>query len=114
MSDCLFCRIAAGEISAEKVHEDEDMVAFRDINPQAPTHILLVPRKHVASLSAATSEDAALLGRILLAARDLASEEGIDADGYRVVNNCGPGAGQTVFHIHFHLLGGRDFRWPPG
>jgi len=114
MSDCLFCRIAAGELPADKVHEDDDVVAFRDLHPQAPTHILIIPRKHVASLSAADAEDAALLGRVLLTARDLASREGIDADGYRVVNNCGSGAGQTVFHIHFHLLGGRGFRWPPG
>jgi histidine triad (HIT) family protein len=113
MSDCLFCRIAAGEIPADAVYEDDDLIAFRDISPQAPVHVLVVPRRHLASLDDAAEEDAALLGRILLVTRRLARELGIES-GYRVVNNCGPSAGQSVFHIHFHLLGGRPMGWPPG
>ena len=114
MSDCLFCRILAGEIPADKVHEDDDLLAFRDINPQAPTHILVIPKKHIASLSEADDADAILLGKALNLARDLADREGLVEGGYRVVNNCGAEAGQSVFHIHFHLLGGRRFHWPPG
>ncbi len=113
MSDCLFCRIVAGKIPAQKVFEDDAVVAFHDINPQAPVHVLLVPRQHVASLDEAGSEHEALLGRILLTARKLAGELGVGG-GYRVVNNCGAAAGQSVFHVHFHLLGGRPLRWPPG
>ena len=113
MSDCLFCKIAAGEIPSDKVYEDDDLIAFRDISPQAPVHVLVVPRRHLASLDEAAAEDGELLGRILLAIRRLARELGIDT-GYRVVNNCGASAGQSVFHIHFHLLGGRPMGWPPG
>jgi histidine triad (HIT) family protein len=113
MSDCLFCKIAAGEIAAQKVHEDEDVVAFRDIRPQAPVHVLVVPRKHVASLDAAADADAGLLGRLLLAVRRVARDLGV-ADGYRVVTNNGGRAGQSVFHLHFHVLGGRTMDWPPG
>jgi histidine triad (HIT) family protein len=113
MSDCLFCKIAAGEIPAERVYEDDDLIAFQDISPQAPVHVLVVPRRHLASLEEAVEEDAALLGRILLAIRRLARELGVES-GYRVVNNCGASAGQSVFHIHFHLLGGRPMGWPPG
>jgi histidine triad (HIT) family protein len=113
MSDCLFCKIAAGEIPAKIVHEDDDLIAFHDISPQAPIHVLVVPRKHVASLDAADDGDQALLGRILLAIRGLARELKIES-GYRVVNNCGAPAGQSVFHIHFHVLGGRPMGWPPG
>lgn len=110
--DCLFCRIIRGEIPAKLVYESPDVVAFRDINPQAPTHILVIPREHVASLNEAT--DAAMLGRLSLAAAELAKKEGIADTGYRTVINTNRGAGQTVFHIHLHLLGGRDMRWPPG
>jgi histidine triad (HIT) family protein len=113
MSDCLFCKIASGDIPATIVHQDDELVAFRDISPQAPVHILLIPRKHVASINEAADEDRALLGRMLLTARDLATKEGV-SDGYRLVNNCGASAGQSVFHIHLHLLGGRPMGWPPG
>ena len=113
MSDCLFCKIAAGEIPAKLVHEDEDVIAFHDIGPQAPVHVLVVPRRHLASLDEAAAEDGELLGRILLTIRRLARELGVES-GYRVVNNCGASAGQSVFHIHFHLLGGRPMGWPPG
>jgi len=113
MSDCLFCKIAAGEISSKPIYEDDDLIAFHDISPQAPVHVLVVPRRHLASLDDAVDEDGALLGRILLAVRRLARELGVES-GYRVVNNCGAPAGQSVFHIHFHLLGGRAMGWPPG
>lgn len=113
MSDCLFCKIVAGEIPSNKVYEDDDVFAFHDISPQAPTHILVVPRRHIASLDAAGEDDEALLGRLALCCRRLAREQGIES-GYRVVNNCGAPAGQSVFHIHFHVLGGRLLGWPPG
>ena len=113
MSDCLFCKIAAGEIPANKIHEDDEIVAFHDINPQAPTHFLVIPRKHIESLNEADADDAALLGRLLLTCRRLAHAEGV-GPAYRVVNNCGADAGQSVFHVHFHVLGGRGMGWPPG
>jgi histidine triad (HIT) family protein len=115
-SVCLFCKIAAGEIPAKLVHQDEQMVAFRDINPVAPTHILLIPRRHIASLDAVHNgdEDQALLGALLMTAAQLAREEGLADDGYRVVTNIGPQAGQSVPHLHFHLIGGRAMSWPPG
>lgn len=111
--DCLFCKIVREEIPATVVHRDDHVVAFRDVNPQAPTHILIVPRAHIASMNEAGEDNASLLGRLLLTAKDLAVKEGIDA-GYRLVNNCGSPAGQSVFHIHVHLLGGRPMAWPPG
>ncbi len=114
MIDCLFCRIASKEARAEIVHEDPEVVAFRDIRPQAPVHLLIVPRRHIESLADAGEADAALLARILLVAKDLAIREGIDARGWRLVTNRGRGAGQSVFHLHFHLLGGRGMSWPPG
>jgi histidine triad (HIT) family protein len=110
--DCLFCRIVRGEIPAKLVAEDEHSVAFRDITPQAPVHILIIPREHVASLNQAT--DAAMLGRLSLMAADLARKEGIGESGYRTVMNTNAAAGQTVFHVHLHLLGGRSMHWPPG
>ena len=113
MSDCLFCKIAAGEIPAKMAYEDDDLIAFHDISPQAPVHLLVVPRRHIASLDEADDGDAALLGKILLTLRRLARELRVES-GYRVVNNCGAPAGQSVFHIHFHLLGGRPLGWPPG
>jgi len=113
MSDCLFCKIVAGDIPSEKLYEDDDVIAFRDVNPQAPLHALVIPRKHVASLDEAGADDGELLGKILLVARTLAAEHGA-AGAYRVVNNCGASAGQSVFHIHFHVLGGRRLGWPPG
>ena len=111
---CIFCKIAAGEIPAAKVFEDERAVVFRDINPQAPTHALVIPRAHVASLNEAGETDEALLGHLLLVAARVARDEGLDASGYRAVVNTGAEAGQTVFHIHVHLLGGRRLTWPPG
>jgi histidine triad (HIT) family protein len=113
-ANCLFCRIAAGEIPAKKVHEDADVIAFNDINPQAPTHVLVIPRKHIASLDAMSDADAATIGTTVLRATQIARDLRLEADGYRLVVNNGEGAGQTVFHIHFHLLGGRAFSWPPG
>jgi len=113
MSDCLFCKISSGEVPSEKIYEDEDLYAIRDINPQAPVHLLLIPQKHLTSLDDVSADDQALLGRILLTAQRLAREAGVQA-GYRVVNNCGSSAGQSVFHIHFHLLAGRRLSWPPG
>lgn len=112
--DCLFCRIARGEIPATIVRSDPDVVAFRDIHPQAPTHILIIPRRHIPSVSELSVEDLELVGRLFLVAKELAVVEGIAEDGYRMVVNAGPDAGQTVFHIHLHLLGGRPMAWPPG
>jgi histidine triad (HIT) family protein len=110
--DCLFCRIVRKEIPAKLVAEDEHCVAFRDINPQAPVHVLVIPREHVASLNQAT--DPTMLGRLSLMAADIARKEGVAESGYRTVVNTNAGAGQTVFHIHLHLLGGRSLHWPPG
>ena len=114
MEDCLFCKIVEKKIPAKLVHEDKDLVAFEDINPQAPVHILVIPRRHVATLNEAEEGDRALLGGLLLAARRLARERGVDVKGYRLVLNTMAGAGQSVFHVHVHLLGGRTFAWPPG
>jgi histidine triad (HIT) family protein len=113
MSDCIFCKISEGKIPAKLVYQDADLFAFEDIAPQAPSHLLICPRKHVVSLSDTSPADAAWMGRALLVAASLAKERGIGA-GYRLVVNNGAQAGQSVFHLHFHVLGGRDFRWPPG
>lgn len=113
-TDCLFCKIASGDIPATLIHEDERVVAFRDINPQAPVHFLVIPRAHVSSLDAARDDEGELLGSLFLAARDLARAEGIAEDGYRTVVNVGADGGQTVHHIHVHVLGGRSLGWPPG
>lgn len=112
--NCLFCKIASGRIAANIVHETEHVLAFRDINPQAPTHVLIIPRRHIATINDLDDGDAELVGRLLTAARDIARQEGTDAAGYRVTMNCNKAAGQTVFHLHLHLLGGRNFSWPPG
>ena len=109
---CLFCRITRREIPAGIVHETEDVIAFRDINPQAPVHVVIIPKTHVPSLDRAT--DAAMLGKMSLAAAEIARNKGIAEDGYRTVMNTNASAGQTVFHIHMHLLGGRKMDWPPG
>jgi histidine triad (HIT) family protein len=109
---CLFCRIARGEVPAKRVAETEDCVAFRDINPQAPVHVLVIPRQHVPSLNEAS--DAALVGKLALLAAEVARNEGIAQSGYRAVINTNADAGQTVFHVHLHLLGGRRMGWPPG
>ena len=110
---CIFCRIAAKEVPAGIVYEDGDVVAFRDLSPQAPTHVLVIPRRHVGSLDDMVEADAALLGAMMLAAKKVAAAAGLAA-GYRVVTNCGADAGQSVSHLHFHLLGGRPMAWPPG
>ena len=112
-TSCVFCRIATREIPATIVFEDDDLVAFRDLSPQAPTHVLVIPKRHMASLDEAEGQDAELLGRMLLVARAVAAQEGLKK-GYRVVTNCGAGAGQSVFHLHVHVLGGRPMSWPPG
>jgi len=112
-ADCLFCRIGAGEIPATKVHEDKVVIAIRDINPQAPTHVLLMPRQHVASAADLSEADAPLLGRLFTVAAELARAEGLEA-GWRLVANVGADGGQTVDHLHLHLLGGRQMHWPPG
>ena len=112
--DCLFCKIVAGTIPATKLHEDELVVAFRDIAPRAPTHILIVPRDHIASAADLTDADGPMLGRLFATAADLARREGIADAGYRLVSNVGRWGGQTVDHLHVHLLGGRSFDWPPG
>ena len=114
MSDCLFCKIRDGEIPGEKVYENDDVMAFRDVSPQAPTHILIIPNKHIPTINDLEDEDADVLGKMMLAAQDIAVYEGIAEDGYRLVLNCNEGAGQTVFHIHMHLLGCRALTWPPG
>lgn len=111
--DCLFCKIGAKKIPSKMVYEDADLFAFEDISPQAPTHILICPRRHFESLTDANAQDQAVLGKLQLVAAQLARERNL-LQGYRTVLNSGAGAGQSVFHLHLHLLGGREFRWPPG
>ena len=113
-STCVFCKIAAREIPAEILRESDRVVAFRDLDPKAPTHILLIPKDHIASLEDLTDDHGAMLADIVQAAAHLARTEGIDQTGWRLVSNVGPDAGQSVFHLHFHLLGGRKMLWPPG
>lgn len=113
MSSCIFCRIAARQVPSTIVYEDEMVLAFKDINPQAPVHILVIPKEHIPSLDDVEDRHANALARILLVIKDLARGNDL-GEGYRVVNNCGPRAGQTVHHLHFHLIGGRDMNWPPG
>lgn len=112
--DCMFCRIVDGEIPAEIIYQSESAIAFRDINPQAPTHVLIIPRRHISTMNDLNSEDKELVGSLFLAAKEIAQQEGLADDGYRVVMNCGEEAGQSVFHIHLHLLAGRVLNWPPG
>lgn len=112
MAECLFCGIVAGKIPSTKVHETDDLVAFKDLHPQAPTHVLLIPKKHVAGLSSLTPEHGEVAGKLLLAVGEVAKKLGLV--DFRVAINNGAGAGQTVFHLHLHLLGGRPFSWPPG
>ena len=112
--NCIFCKIVVGQIPATIVYRDERVVAFRDINPGAPQHVLLIPVQHIASTADLTKEDGSLLAHIYVVARQVAQELGIDQTGYRIVTNVGPDAGQSVFHMHFHLLGGRQLGWPPG
>jgi histidine triad (HIT) family protein len=113
-ADCLFCKIVAGEIDADIVFQDDDVVAFRDINPQAPTHVLIVPRNHVATINDLAEGNIGDVGSLFLAAKAVAKQESLEESGYRAVMNCMEGAGQSVFHIHLHVLGGRSLRWPPG
>lgn len=112
--DCLFCKIISGEIPSDKVYEDEYVYAFYDIEPQAPVHILLVPKKHISGTNEITSQNCDVVGHIFAAAAKIAAEQGIADNGYRIVNNCGEYGGQTVGHLHFHMLGGRMLAWPPG
>jgi len=112
--NCIFCKIANGELESEIVYQDEEVLAFQDINPQAPTHILCIPRKHISTTNELTEDDEAVTGKLLLTASQLAKQLGFAEDGYRLVMNCNGHAGQTVFHIHLHLLGGRHMSWPPG
>lgn len=112
MSDCIFCRIAAGEVPSQRVYEDPDVFAFRDLQPQAPQHVLIIPKRHIVKLAEASSGDKSLLGAMLFAASQIAKEQGMDA--FRVVVNNGETAGQSVWHLHLHLLSGRSFHWPPG
>lgn len=114
MSDCLFCKIIAGEIPSKKLYEDDEFYSFFDINPQAPVHFLIIPKKHITSVMDMTAADASLLGRMLYRAQILAKAEGLEEGGARFVFNCKADAGQTVWHIHLHVLGGRQFGWPPG
>ena len=114
MADCLFCKIANGEIPTEMVYQDDVCAAFKDIEPQAPVHVLIVPKAHITSALDLTAENAAVVSHIFLVAGRLARELGIAANGFRIVNNCGMDGGQTVGHLHFHVLGGRSLQWPPG
>jgi len=114
MSDCLFCKMVAGEIPPKIVYEDEHVLAFRDINPVAPTHVLVVPKQHIPTINDLSEQHAELVGHLYLGAKKVAEIDGIAEEGYRTVMNCNDRAGQTVFHIHLHVLGGRDMRWPPG
>ena len=112
--DCLFCRLAAGEIPSTQLHADDDVIAFVDIAPRAPVHVLVIPRRHIASASDLTADDGPLLGRIFAVAADIARQRGIDERGYRIVTNVGEDGGQSVEHLHFHVMGGRRMQWPPG
>jgi len=114
MTDCPFCKMVTGEIKPDTVYEDDDVLAFRDINPQAPTHVLVIPKQHIATLNDVDDAHASLIGRMVLAAAAVARQEGFAESGYRTVMNCNAEGGQTVFHIHLHLLGGRPMHWPPG
>jgi len=114
MSDCLFCKLIAGEIKAEVVYENENVLAFKDISPQAPVHFLVIPKKHISTINDIQETDAGLIGEMYLAAKAVTKDLGIADEGYRAVMNCNAGAGQTVFHIHLHVLGGRSMSWPPG
>ena len=114
MSDCLFCKIIAGEIPSTKVYEDEYVYAFNDIAPQAPKHIIIIPKEHISSTNEINADNMQLVGRVFAAAAVIAKEQGFSENGYRIVNNCGKDGGQTVGHIHFHMLAGRNLAWPPG
>ncbi|NOR35443.1 MAG: HIT domain-containing protein [Woeseiaceae bacterium] len=112
--DCLFCKILNGDVPADIVYESDSAIAFRDVSPQAPTHVLVIPRKHIATINDLGEDDQEIVGSLYLAAKDIARAEGLSDEGYRAVMNCNEGAGQSVFHIHLHVLGGRALSWPPG
>lgn len=114
MSDCLFCKIRDGEIPGDIVYENDNVMAFNDVNPQAPVHVLIIPKKHISTVNDLSQGDQQVMGELFFAARHIASEHGVSDDGYRLVVNCNQKAGQTVFHIHMHLLAGRNMTWPPG
>ncbi len=114
MAECIFCQIVKGSIPAKKIYEDEEVVAFDDINPQARVHVLVIPKRHLVSLDDTSDSDANVLGQLMIVCAKIARERGLAESGYRVVVNTGQEAGQTVFHLHFHVLGGRSFSWPPG
>ncbi len=114
MNDCVFCKIIDGEIPSERVYEDDDVFAFKDLNVQAPLHILIIPKRHIATINDLDTSNADSIGKLYVAAKKIAAEEGYADKGYRVVMNCGEAAGQTVFHLHLHLLAGRPLSWPPG
>ena len=114
MTDCIFCKIISGDIPGDILFQNDDVLAFRDLNPQAPTHFLVIPKKHISTLNDLEADDAELVGKMYLAAKKIATDEGIAEAGYRTVMNCNAQAGQTVFHIHLHVLGGRPMSWPPG
>ncbi len=114
MSDCLFCKIESGDIPSDTIFKNDNVIAFRDVAPQAPTHILIIPRKHISTTNDLTTEDQALVGEIMIVAKDIAKQEGLSESGYRLVFNCNQDGGQAVYHIHLHLLGGRKLGWPPG
>lgn len=114
MEDCIFCKIAAGQIPGEVIYEDEEILAFNDLNPQAPVHFLVIPKIHIESANDIDSSNSDLVGRVFEIISSLAKEQGLGEDGYRIVNNCGKLGGQTVSHIHFHVLGERQLLWPPG
>ena len=114
MSDCLFCKMVSGEIQPDVVYEDDDVLAFRDVNPQAPLHVLVIPKTHIATTNDLDTGNVDVIGKLYLAARQIAMDEGVADPGYRMVMNCNPGAGQSVYHIHLHVLAGRPLGWPPG
>ncbi len=114
MSDCIFCKIVSGDIPAEVLYENEHALVFRDLNPQAPIHLLAIPRQHVSTINDVDPSNVAVMGSLFLAAKEVAKQEGFAADGFRTTMNCGKQAGQTVFHVHLHILSGRPFSWPPG
>jgi histidine triad (HIT) family protein len=114
MTDCIFCKMANGEINPDIVYQDDEVLAFRDVNPQAPVHVLVIPRRHIATLNDVQADDAELIGKLYLTAKTVAEQEGIADRGYRTLINCNAEAGQSVFHVHLHLLGGRAMAWPPG
>ena len=114
MTDCLFCKIRDGEIKGDIVYQDDDVLAFNDVNPQAPVHVLIIPKKHIPTVNDVTAEDENVMGKLFAAAKTIAAQLGVSDDGYRLVVNCNETAGQVVFHIHMHMLAGRNMGWPPG